>query len=225
MKVKFKIQIPTEVIKNPKISHEAFLVYCKLVQHYYVNKGESNILQIDHRKLMYFCSFKSNPTLKKSLKSLYENNLIENQISTLPKVGLIEIILNPEYVKKGKEFSFAQITYEIFDKRIIDTIKYEGIRLLYYFKSHINKPTDYCFSSRETISKEIGSNPKTVDKHIKLLKDKYLIKVERHELHKTEYYETNEFGNEKAEYIKFNNHYFLRMDKLEEFILKMKEEM
>lgn len=223
--MKFKIQVPTEVIKNPTISHETFLVYCKLIQHYFVHKGESEKLKIDHRKFMYFCSIKSNPTFKKSLAQLYENDLIENQIDTLPKVGMIEIILNKKYVDRNKDFSFTQFTYEIFDKNVIDTIKYEGIRLLYYLKSYINKPTDYCFSSRETISNEIGSNPKTVDKHIKLLKSNYLIKVEKHELHKTEYFVTDEFGNDKAEYVKFNNHYFLRMDKLEEFIVKMKEKM
>jgi len=221
----FKIQIASEVIKNPKLTHESFLVYCKLIQHYYVNKGKTNIIQIDHKKFMYFSNIKSNQTFKKCINQLYEFELVENKIDTLPRVGLIRIALNKKYLCKIKNFSFAQLPYKFLDKCVIDTIGSEGFRLMYYFKSYINNGREFCFSSRETIAKEIGSNPKTIDKYIRLLKKHKFIKIDRHQIEDTGRYITNEFGKEKVEFRKYNNHYHLRFDKFDDIYDKLRTEM
>lgn len=221
--MKFKIQVPSEVIKNPNLSHESFLVYCKLIQHYYVNKGESYNIQIDHKKFMYFCNIKANQTFKKCINQLYDFKLVENKIDKLPRNGSIEIELNSKYVCNNKDFKFAQLPYYLLDKCVIDLIGLEGLRLLYYFKTYINNANEYCFSSRETIANEIGSNPKTVDKYVGLIKKNKFIKVDKHILEsKGEFEDVDEFGNQKETFTKFNNHYFLRMDKFEEIHRKLK---
>lgn len=221
----FKIQVASEVIKNSKLTHESFLIYCKLIQHFYVNKGESNSILIDHKKFMYFSNIKSNQTFKKCINQLYEYGLIENKIDKLPRTGLVEVILNSIYLSTKKDFSFAQLPYFILDRCVINSIGLEGIRLLYYFKSYINNGMQFCFSSRETIAREIGSNPKTIDKYIKLLKDYKFIKISKHDLQSTgEYIKKNEFSKEKAEFKKFNNHYHLQLDKFKDIHSRLKKE-
>lgn len=219
--VSFKIQIPTEVIKNPNITHESFLVYGKLIQHYYIKKGESYSILIDHKKFMYFSNIKANQTFKKCILQLHDHGLIENKIDKLPRGGTIEVKLSSRYVNSQKDFSFAQLPYYILDKCIVDSIGMEGVRLLYYFKSYINNSMQFCFSSRETIAAEIGSNPKTVDKYTNLLKENKFIKVEKHMLKSDGEY-ADEFGNEKEMFIKFNNHYYIRTEKLDEIHKKLK---
>lgn len=219
----FKIQIATEIIRNPTISHEAFYVYAKLLQHYFVKKDGNVELTIDHKKFMYFCNIKSNHTLKKTLTQLYENKLILNEIDKLPRQGTIMITLNDRYVKNGKKFKFAQFEYWILDQCVLDHIKYEGFRLLYYLQSYISKEKQFCHCSRETIASEIGSNPKTVDKYVEILKKWKLIKVVKHELKSSGEYKMNEFGKEKETFTKFNNHYYIRNEKLKEIHTKMKK--
>lgn len=221
----FKIQIPTEVIRNPEISHEAFLIYCKLVQHYYIKKQENLTLEIDHKKFMYFSNIKSNQTLKKGIDQLFKSGLVENKIDTLPRAGNIYIKLSEKYVSNNKEFNFAQLPYYFLDKCMVASIGYEGLRILYYLKSFINKANEFCFCSRERIAEEIGSSPNTIDKYTNRLKKIKLIKIEKHALEKDGYWsEEDEFGNQKETFIKYNNHYYLRFDKFKEVHTKMKDE-
>jgi hypothetical protein len=217
----FKIQVPSDVIRNPEISHESFLVYCKLIQHYYIRKDKNLTLQIDHKKFMYFCNIKANQTFKKCVNQLHKYGLVDNEIDKLPRNGLIEVELNSKYISNNKDFTFAQLPYYLLDKCIIDSIGVEGFRLLYYFKSYINNANEFCFCSRERISSEIGSNPKTVDKYTDILKKNKFIKVTKHKLGSTGEYE-NEFGIEKEKFTKFNNHYFIQTDKFEEIHNKIK---
>lgn len=210
------------MIKNPTISHDSFVVYCKLMQHYYVHKGKTNKLKIDHKKFMYFSNIKSNQTFKKCINQLNENGLVDNEIDKLPRNGLIEIELNKKYLTNNKDFKFAQLPFYFLDKCVLDVIKPEGLRLIYYLRTFINNGSEFCFSSRETIADEIGSNPKTVDKYIEILKKIKLVKVTKHKLESTGEYVTNEFGNEKEKFTKFNNHYFLRFDKFDDVHMKLK---
>lgn len=218
----FKIQVPSEIIRNPLISHDSFYVYCKLIQHYYVRKDKNVKLKIDHKKFMYFCNIKSNQTFKKCISELNKYNFIENKIDSLPRNGLIELELNKKYVSNSKDFTFAQLPFYLLDKCVLDVVGKEGFRLLYYLKSYINNYDEFCFCSRERIAVEIGSNPKTVDKYNEILRKNKFIKIVQHELKSTGDYEENEFGSEKEKFTKFNNHYFLRADKFEEIHTKLK---
>lgn len=211
----FKIQIPTEVIKNPKISNESFFVYAKLIQHYYVYKGKSNVLCINHAKFMYFANIKSNRTFKKCLDELYENKLIINNIKILPRRGNIEIEL-----ADINNHKFAQLEFWFLDQCVLNEIGYEGYRLLYYLKSYINNYKEHCFCSRETIANDIGSSPNTVDKYCKRLEKLKLIKIHKHELKSDGTYD-NEFTT-RENFTKYNNHYFLRNDQFEKVHEKLK---
>jgi hypothetical protein len=211
----FKIQLPTEVIKNSNISNESFFVYAKLIQHYYVHKGKSNTLFIDHAKFMYFANIKSNRTFKKCLNELYENKLILNEIKNLPRRGNIEIEL-----VKIDNCKFAQLEYWFLEQCVINEIGYEGYRLLYYLKSYINNYEEYCYCSRETIASDIGSSPNTVDKYCKILKKLKLIKIQKHKLISDGTY-LNEFDT-RENFTKYNNHYYIRNDQFETVYEKLK---
>lgn len=221
----FNIQIATDVIRNPTIKHDTFYVYAKLIQHYFVFKEKSNKLSIEHKKFMYFANIKSNQTFKKVLNQLFENKLILNKIDTLPRHSELKIVINDDYLKSGKSFKFAQFPYWMLDKYILDNIKYEGFRLLYYFKSYISEEKNFCFTSRETISKDIGSNPKNVDKYTEILRKNKLIKIVKHKIESTYEYKLDEFGIEKEQFSKFNNHYYLpeTEGELKKITEKMKE--
>lgn len=217
----FQIQLPMSIIRNPDINCVTFYVYAKLIQHYYVHKGKSNMLQIDHKKFMYFSNINSNKTFKKVIDSLYENKLIKNKIEQLPRSGLIEIELN-DFFNKEKNYQFAQLPFYLLDKCVLEEIGYEGYRLLYYYKSYINDARQYCFCSRETIARDIGVSDNTVDKYNKILKKWKLVKITKHELKGTGEFEINEFGTEKESFTKYNNHYVLRFDQFESVYNKMK---
>jgi hypothetical protein len=216
----FKIQIPTDVIRNKKLSHEAFFVYGKLLQHYYINKGKSTILSIDHRKFMYFANIKSNKTFKKCMSELFLNELIKCDVITLPRQGNIEIELVD--VKGKKDYPFAQLEYWFLDQYILDVIHYEGFRLLYYFKSYINDYKEFCFCSRERIAEDIGSSPNTVDKYCGILEKLKLIKIDKHVLKSDGSY-LGEF-DDRENFTKYNNHYYLRVDQFEKLHHKLKKD-
>lgn len=221
----FQIQIATEIIRNKQLSHDSFYVYCKLIQHYYVRKDKSVVLNIDHKKFMYFSNIKSNQTFKKCVNQLHEQGLIVTKIDTLPRSGMIEIKLNSKYVGNRKEYKFAQLPYYLLDQCVLNQIGYEGFRLLFYLKSYVNNGMEYCFCSREVIADEIGSNPKTVDKYTLILKKSKLIKIVKHELKSSGEYEMDEFGTDKEKFTKYNNHYFLRFDQFETVHKKLKMEV
>lgn len=210
-----------KIIRSPKVTCITFYVYAKLIQHYYVNKGKSGKLQIDHKKFMYFSNISSNKTFKKILNELYNSKLIHNQIEKLPRNGLIEIELNT-FFNKEKNYQFAQLPYYLLNKSVLDVIGYEGYRMLYYYKSYINDTRQFCFCSRGTIARDIGVSDNTVDKYNKILKKWKLVKVTKHELESNGEYDTNEFGNEVEKFTKYNNHYFLRYDQFESSCEKMK---
>ncbi|MGD6876805.1 hypothetical protein [Bacillus infantis] len=223
MTKQFQIQVPTELIRNPKISHDTFYVYLKLIQHYYVRKAKEVVLDIDHKKFMFYSNIKSNQTFKKCINQLKEYGLVNTELDSLPKRGLIKIELNGDMLTSNKGFKFAQLPYYLMDKCILDTIGYEGIRLLYYLKSYINRYDQFCFCSRDTIAADIGSNPKTIDKYLLKLKKNKFIKIVKHQIEAIGEFIPNEFGNEKEGFSKYNNHYYIRADEFEKIHTKLSE--
>lgn len=217
----FQIQLPISIIRNPDISCVTFYVYAKLIQHYYVHKGNSDTLKIDHKKFMYFSNINSNKTFKKVLLELFNNKLIKRYIEQLPRSGLMEIELNT-FFNKEKKYQFAQLPFYLLDKCVLDVIGYEGYRLLYYYKSYINDARQFCFCSRDTIARDIGISDNSVDKYNKILKKCKLVRITKHELKGNEEYDKNEFGTIIEKFTKYNNHYMLRLDQFESSYEKMK---
>ncbi|WP_048896732.1 hypothetical protein [Priestia filamentosa] len=213
----FKIQMPNSVIRDSEFSSASFYVLAKFIQRFYVQKQSTTTFQLDHKQFMYYAGIKSNQGFKKILNELYERGVIKNKIDTLPRKELLTIEFNAEWCdEQGKPF--AQLPYTILSKELLDLIGYQGVRLLFYFRSYIrNTAHHFCFTSQETIATETDMTENTITKYTKILKDNKLIRVSKHVLTATYSYEEDEFNNSKMEFKKYNNHYFLDIEKLKKF--------
>ncbi len=218
----FNIHIQNEIIRSKSIDCVTFYVYCKLIQRYYVEKSRnpeksSNTVEFNHKKLMQFCDIGDNRRFKKCLDLLYEKKLINTQIKVFPKQGTIQIELNTYFDKKKREkenkkvhqYYFARLPVEILDSRILKIIGHTGIRLLFYYESYTrnNVLEAFAFTSLDTISKETGLSRNTIIKYNEILRKSKLLRIDKHKLEGTGAYVTNEFGDERAEFTKYNNHY------------------
>jgi Helix-turn-helix domain len=214
---KFYIQIPTELIRNPNFSSAALYVYAKLIQRFYVFKKKYKKFEIDHRQFMFYAGIKSNKKLKDVLNELYINKLIKNKIENLPRRGMIEIELDTFFDSSSKNYYFTQLPVEILHKSILDEVGHQGIRLLFYFKSYINNWDEFCYCSYKTIESETDMSENTIIKYCNLLQKKKFIKKQKHCLEWNGEFIPDEFGNEKLNYTKYNNHYQIRYETINKY--------
>ncbi|ETI68133.1 hypothetical protein [Neobacillus vireti] len=216
----FKIQVPTEIVKNKEYSDKEFVLLAKLIQIYYriPETQKSLTFGILHKDVMFYSGIKDNDTFKETLKGLYDKGAIKNKVETLPRKGGIEIILNEEVIPQmNKEGFFTQLSSEVLNKNIIDAVGHSGIRLLYFYKSYINSKTNknHCYVAEETTAEILGMTKKTVIKYNKLLQKHKLLKIEKHESEHAYY--TTKKGTESYLFTKYNNHYFIRYENIENF--------
>jgi len=222
-KKEFQIQVPTSIVRNNGIGSGEFVLLAKLIDAYYGRPERTFDLSIDYKALMFYLSIKDNNTFKKRLNNLHSIGYIIEPVDKLPRKGALIIKLNPEVVpelKKGQHFT--QLPRNVTSKKVIDAVGDTGVRLLYYFKSYINTKQlykDKCSAAIETIAEHLNIEPKTVIKYSKLLEKKKFIKITQHKVeHETEYHPVS--GNEMYLFFRYNNQYYLRLDKIEEFCLK-----
>lgn len=221
----FQIQIADKIIRSPQIDCVAFVLYGKLVQLYRLKGGVSDTIEIDHAALKYFLNIKSNQKLKTAINTLYDAKMIRTKIDTLPKNQPLQIEINSffDLKKAGKtkedRFSYTQMPYILLDRRMIETLGHAGIRLLYYFESYINrtKTFSFCFTSLETIQKEIGLSENTILKYIDILKKNKLISVKKHKLEFAGYDEYDTVC-----FTKYNNHYIVDIENIHKLYEKLK---
>ncbi len=218
MSKKFKVQIPTKIVRSNSLTAIEFVLLAKLIQAYYIPTKKSLTIPIDHKAIMYFLLIKDQATLKKHLKTLFEKGIIENEIETLPRKGALEINLNKNVIPElNKEGLFTQMPVTVLNREIIEAVGHVGVRMLYYYKSFINlkQPTkQFCFVSEETTSEDLGITEKTVIKYNKILEKRKFIKIEKHK-------SQNEYNyQDRYVYYRYNNHYFIRQDKIDEFCEK-----
>lgn len=220
MAKQFEIQIPTQVVRSKKITSSEFILIAKMLQAYYSQTGKEKSLtfSIDHKAIMYLLFFRDNKTFKKTLDGLYEKKLIENKVESLPRKGGLEITLNelvvPELNKKRGYFT--QLPYFVLNREVIEAVGHVGVRLLYYYKSYINAKDNskqFCFVAETTTAEDLNITEKTVIKYNKFLASRKFIKIEKHKLQDNGFYS----NDNKILFTKYNNHYFLRMDKIDEF--------
>jgi hypothetical protein len=218
----FKIQIPTEIVRDKELKAIEFVLLGKLIQCYYM-VGKKVDFKVNHSKIMQFMSIKDNDTFKKTFNGLCSRGYILNEIDKLPRKGMIDVELNPKIIPElNKGGVYTQLIKSVLDNSIIDTVGYIGVRLLYYYKSYINEKEplkQYCFASEETIAEDLGITKVTVINYQKKLKKAKFIKIDKHIL-ETELIYTRVSDKEMVAYTKYNNHYFLRLDKLVEHIEK-----
>ncbi|MED3562280.1 hypothetical protein [Bacillus xiapuensis] len=206
---KYRVLIPDCIIRNEdgiKINSKEFQMYYYLkILH---DKQKSLVVQLNHQQYMCKFGIKSNPTFKKLLDNLYSNGLIKTKVEALPKTNLIDIELNKEYISKQP---FTMIHINLY--YLISKVSHEGLRLMYYHESRINrKKGGFSYAGIRTIEKETKINRnKVIEFHDKLSKLK-LLKIEGNDLMWTNTYD--EFDQEIK--TKYTNKYYPQMNKIEE---------
>lgn len=204
----YRVHIPDCIIRNENginLNPKEFALYYYLKILY--DKQKSLVVKLNHSKFMCAFGIKDNVTFKKCINNLYNNNLILSDIKELPRQGLISVELNKDYI--GIQ-PFTRLHINLF--YLADEVRCEGLRLLYYYESRINRNKDsnqFCFTGIRTIAKETKVNKNKVNEYNEKLRKLKLLKIEKHELKKQdEMY--NEFDQELV--TKFSNHYTPRLD-------------
>ena len=200
----YRVLIPDCIIRNEdgiNVSPKEFLLYYYLKILY--DRQKNVKIKLNHNKFMGKFMIKSNVTFKKMVNGLYNSGLIMNRIETLPKHEMIEIELNEEVMQK-KPFTMIHVNLYY----LVDKIECEGLRLMYYYESRVNRNkqlcSQFCFAGVRLIIKETKVNKNKLKKINENLVKLKLLKMEKHELkHDGEY---NEFDQEIN--VKYNNHYF-----------------
>lgn len=198
------VQVPTNIVRNEDIllTNDEFQLYARLCYLYFKNYKNEEI-KVDHKKLMGKLLIGDSRTLKTRLNGLFKHNLIHNKIDNLPRKGEVVILFNEKRLKESKHFTMMNV--DIF--KYIGEINSHAFRLVFYYKSHINKKENksYCFVGVETLKNRLKMGGHTIKlANDELVKSK-LIKVERHKLTNTGDY------NEDDELIfdRYNNHYIV----------------
>lgn len=214
----FQIQIPTEIVRNKDINATEFVLLAKLIQAYYLS-GKKEEFELHHKNLIFLMSIGDNNTFKKAYNSLVQQGYVLDKLNTLPRKSGILVRLNPNIIPElNKGTNFTQLTSKLLDKVVIDAIGYVGIRMIYYFQSHINKKgkKDYCYASEETIAEHLGITKRTVITYNQKLKKVRLVKIVCHELGEDDYIRKGE--KDVLTFKKYNNHYYVREDKIGDFV-------
>jgi hypothetical protein len=197
------VQVPTYIVRNEEIhiSNDAFLLYVRLCYLYFRNYQQEE-MKVDHKKLMCNLGIYDTRTFKKRLTELSKVGLIHNEIISLPRKGEITILFNGEVLKNGH---FTMMDCKLFD--YLEHINEHAFRLLFYYKSHINKKENkhYCFVGIEILKVKLKMGSDTINKANELLVKCKLLKIHKHKIETTYTYD------EKDELIfdKYNNHYIV----------------
>lgn len=216
----WKVQIPTEIVRDNSLNAIEFVVLAKLIQAYsFENKP---VYKVDHKILMGFLNIRDNKTLKDALKTLHKQGYILNEIIDLPRKSSngICIELNPKVITGLNDGTvFTQLSKNVLDKSVIAAVGYIGVRLIYYYKSYINEKDmqkQYAHPAEETIARDLGISKTTVIEYNKKLKKHKLVKIESHELsHSNEYKRVGD--RQMVVFTKYNNHYTIRHKNIDEF--------
>lgn len=218
----FKIQLQTDIIRNKEINAVEFVLLAKIIQAYYLS-GKKNEFELNHKNLIFLLSIGDNNTFKKSYNNLFKQGYLLNEIDKLPRKGGICVKINNSIIPElNKDVTFTQLTKDVLDKSVIDAVGYTGIRLIYYYQSYINHKQankSHCFAAEETIASHLGITKKTVITYNKKLKQSKMVKIVTHDLKETGMY-IQKGNDEMLIFNKYNNHYFVNENKIEEFVVK-----
>lgn len=213
---KFKVQIPTDIVRDNKLNAREFVLLGKLIQCFYLS-GNQLSFKVNHKVLMSHLCISDNELFKDTLQQLVEINYITSpMIDKLPRKGSMDVEISPSIIPElNKGRMFTQLEKEYLDKTLIKVVGYIGVRLIYLYKSYINEKDykkQYAHPSEETIAANIGVSKKTVIEYNKKLKKSKLVKIEKFQLE-------NKGGDlDLVAFIKHENHYTIRYDKIDEFI-------
>ncbi|WP_169834405.1 hypothetical protein [Paenibacillus donghaensis] len=209
------IQMSNAIIRDREIGSVEFSLLLRLKYLIYENRGSGEIY-IDIPKLRMKMEISDNRTLKKHLANLhkwgYINNFVKIERST---PSLISLDLK-KFATPKKEYT--QLPLSILSR--VGTIGHTGVRLLYYFESYINRSivqNQFCYSAVITICRDTGLGKTTVKEYVDILKKEKLLHVVAHKIgHNNQYND-----NDELEFTKYNNHYYVNYNKLEEYELSV----
>lgn len=124
-------------------------------------------IKISHLKGI--TGFSSNKRIKKSLNSLYEEGIIQDQIIELPRNQIINIKINEDLFNGDKEY----ITFSFDDLNNVINISPVALRLYCYIKffKKDNKYTHNGELSYKYISAKLNLDWYTIKKYLKILED------------------------------------------------------
>ena len=203
------MQVCNEMIRNPDLSSEAFLLFVKLKYDYECkhrnknNEYNSDVHIFYHRNIMEFLGWKDLRTFKKCLNELHMFGYIECLKDFLPKLNPLEIKI--EKIEKN----FTSLPHNLLYN--IKSIGKYGFRLLYYYESFINRKIKqvHSYPSMEKIYEHTRISDKTVKKYNDILVKLKYLKIEKHEL-------INGFVNENGETTakRFNNYYYVKLENI-----------
>lgn len=203
-KSKPHVRVPTNIVRNTdlQLGNGEFQLYVRLCHLHFKNYG-NELITVDHKKLMKNIMISDTRTLKKRLNNLHTSKLIKNKIDKLPRNGQIVVEFNSDMLNSSH---FTQMSLKVFD--YINKIDEHAFRLLFYYKSHINKDDkekdrSFCFVGYDTLAKNLKMSKKTIANANEILKEEKLIKVEKYKLGTD--YQYNE--DDELVYDRYNNHY------------------
>ncbi|MCY8085136.1 hypothetical protein MOC02_18145 [Bacillus inaquosorum] len=201
------VKVPSSVIRNEKfyISNQEFSLYANLCYKHFRNGNKEEIV-LDHKKLMNELKINDTRTLKKRFNALHKYGLINNKIDKLPTKGYLSIFFNSEAKNEG---NFCKMNPSIFTYFKNEQIDENGVRLAFYYKSHINpndkRRIDYCYVSFEVLKSRLKMGNTTIIEANKSLKKAKLLKIVKHKLEDTGSYDEND----ALIFDKWNNHYHI----------------
>lgn len=218
----FYLQIPDDIIRSEKLDALEFVLYAKLVQ-YYNYMGRKSEYELSHKALMRFLQISENKRFKEAFNTLVTNGLLLQGIDELPRKKPIVIKINTDHIiskeKEGRRFT--QLPADTLDFFMLEAIGYIGCRILFYLESYIDRTSskEFAHPSEKTIAEDLGIDPKTVIKYIKILRDKGIVKVTSSQLEPTYEYERVK-DKEVLLYHRYCNKYFINRDKIVSFVNK-----
>lgn len=202
--------MPNSIIRDPNLSSIEFLVLIKLKQLQFINRS-SNFKFNSKEHLKIPLDINDNRTLHRTLNNLYDNRYILEPVK-IDSHSIGTVSMNDALIKSKSKFT--HIYTSLLDKML--HIQANGIRLLCYYESYINrndkdKPSShFCFTSIDTISQETGLSRKTIIKYNSVLEKANLLDIDKHKLGTDYRYD----DKDKVIFNKYNNHYYVRLENI-----------
>ncbi|QWU14415.1 hypothetical protein SAMN04487895_101726 [Paenibacillus sophorae] len=201
------VQMPNSIIRNPELSSLDFAILIKLKTLQYIN-GSNEFVISSKEHIKDQLHINDNRTIKKSFDNLNRNQYILEPVK-IDSHSKGKIFLNEQLVKSKNKFTHVYVDI----LKHIPRIGFNGVRLLFYYESYINRKitlNQFCYTGIATISRETGLNSKTIIKYNGILKKEKLLSIEKHELGTDYRYDEND----KIIFSKYNNHYSVRLENI-----------
>lgn len=129
--------------------------------------------------------------------------------------GYCPLLLTPKGLVEKNDKRFTKLPADLLTKKLPLIGEY-GFRLMYYYESYINRSSpnavDYAFPAFETITRETGISPATIENYNRILWENHLIDITRHKI--SGFYTVNQQGDESYLGYRYNNHYKVMIENI-----------